>query len=127
MSQLAKGHHTAKNHTTGGRDGSSRIVSAVSRSPNRRILATAAVAGAFGLMLLASISYAQTVLAANSQASGARPLPAKMPAALDSVLAGCLDGIGGLCDARIIPIAGSSPRKGTSHEVPDFLSHDTDR
>src|SRR5437870_13902021 len=48
-------------------------------------------------------------------------------APLDSLLAGLLHGIGGFCSVRIISIAGSSPRKGTSHGTPDFLSHDTHR
>src|SRR5260221_11176001 len=43
------------------------------------------------------------------------------------MLAGLLRGVGGFCSARIISIAGSSPRKGTSHGTPDFLSHDTHR
>src|SRR5258708_24683880 len=43
------------------------------------------------------------------------------------MLAGLLHGVGGFCSARIISIAGSSPRKGTSHGTPDFLSHDTHR
>src|SRR3954467_8109526 len=30
-------------------------------------------------------------------------------------------------DARIISTAGPNPKKGTCHEVPDFLSHDTNR
>src|SRR5262249_10889793 len=41
--------------------------------------------------------------------------------------AGCLHGVGDLCDARIIAVAGASPRKGTSRGTPDFLSHDRDR
>src|SRR5262249_40463949 len=45
----------------------------------------------------------------------------------DPMLPGFLHGIGGYCDARIIAMAGRSPRKGTSHGTPDFLSHDTDR
>src|SRR2546430_13288367 len=48
-------------------------------------------------------------------------------APLDPMLAGLPHGVGGFCDARIISIAGSSSRKGTSHGTPDFLSHDTDR
>src|SRR5438477_1435051 len=43
------------------------------------------------------------------------------------MLAGVPHGVGGFCDAHIISIAGPSPRKGTSHGTPDFLSHDTDR
>src|SRR5882762_8228734 len=45
------------------------------------------------------------------------------------MLAGLLHGVGGFCSARIISIAGSSPRtrKGTSHGTPDFLSHRTHR
>src|SRR6266446_9700384 len=42
-------------------------------------------------------------------------------------LAGLSHGVGGFCDSRIISIAGPSPRKGTSHGTPNFLSHDTDR
>src|SRR5713101_5103903 len=48
-------------------------------------------------------------------------------APMDPMLARFLHSIGGFCDARIISIAGPSPCKGTSHEVSDFLSHDTDR
>src|SRR5882762_5942046 len=36
-------------------------------------------------------------------------------------------GVGVFRDARIIPIAGSSSKKGTARGTPDFLSHDTDR
>src|SRR2546421_4614990 len=43
------------------------------------------------------------------------------------MLAGFLHGIGGFCDARIIPSARPSPRKGTSRATSDFLSHDTDK
>src|SRR5438067_1116573 len=43
------------------------------------------------------------------------------------MLAGVPHGVGGFCDAHIISIALPSPRKGTSHGTPDFLSHDTDR
>src|SRR5579864_231228 len=35
--------------------------------------------------------------------------------------------IASFCDARFISIAGPSPGKGTSREVPDFLPHDTNR
>src|SRR2546430_1085200 len=48
-------------------------------------------------------------------------------APLDPMLAGLPHGVGGFCDARIISITGPSPRKGTFHGTPDFLSHDTDR
>src|SRR6266851_7706174 len=43
------------------------------------------------------------------------------------MLAGLMHGTGGFCSARIISIAGPSPRKGTSYGTPDFLSHHTDR
>src|ERR1700675_2364789 len=43
------------------------------------------------------------------------------------MLACLMHGISGSCSARIISIAGSSPRKGTSHGTPDVLSHHTDR
>src|ERR1700724_628670 len=43
------------------------------------------------------------------------------------MLAGLLHGVGGFHSARIISIAGASPRKGTSHGTPDLLSHDTHR
>src|SRR5438445_7475374 len=48
------------------------------------------------------------------------------------MLAGFPHGVGGFYDARIISIAGPSiagpgPEKGTSHGIPDFLSHATDR
>src|SRR6266404_1905285 len=45
------------------------------------------------------------------------------------MLAGLLHSVGSFCSARIISIAGPSPRtrKGTSHGTPDFLSHDTRR
>src|SRR2546421_12397102 len=35
--------------------------------------------------------------------------------------------VGGVCDARIISLAGPGPGKGTSRGTPDFLSRDTDR
>src|SRR6266536_5815554 len=40
--------------------------------------------------------------------------------------AGLLHGVGCFSDARFISIAGPSPRKGTSHGTPNFLSHGTD-
>src|SRR5437667_10838794 len=43
------------------------------------------------------------------------------------MLAGLPHVVGGFCDARIISIAGPSPRKGMSCGTPDFLSHDTDK
>jgi hypothetical protein len=42
------------------------------------------------------------------------------------MLAGFLHGIGGFCDACVISIGGSDPRKGTPHEISNSLSHDTD-
>ena len=42
------------------------------------------------------------------------------------MLACLLHGVNGFSDARIIAIARTSPRKGTSHATPDFLSHNTD-
>src|SRR5215471_11868614 len=42
------------------------------------------------------------------------------------MLACLLHGVNGFSDARIITIARTSPRKGTSHATPDFLSHNTD-
>jgi|ERR1700757_1705810 hypothetical protein len=41
------------------------------------------------------------------------------------ILAAFSYGAGGLYDARNISTAGPRPRKGTSSEIPDFLSHDT--
>jgi hypothetical protein len=43
------------------------------------------------------------------------------------MLAGLLHGVGGFSDACIISLAGSSPRKGTPNEIPDFVSHGTDK
>jgi pimeloyl-ACP methyl ester carboxylesterase len=55
------------------------VMSAVSLAPARRsFLATSAAAGAFGLVLLASPIYAQTVPAAEAEASVISPLPTKM-------------------------------------------------
>src|SRR6266849_9825815 len=62
MTQLDKVLYTATAHTTRARDGAFR-------SDRRSFLATSAAAGAFGLLLLAAPSYAQTVPAADAEAS----------------------------------------------------------
>ena len=53
---------------------------AISSSPALAVLPTLAAAGAFGLVLLASTSHAQTVPATNTQAALINPPPAKLPA-----------------------------------------------
>src|SRR5467141_4138246 len=46
---------------------------------------------------------------------------------LAPILAGFSHGAGGFFDARNISTAGLRPGKGTTREIPDFLSHDTGR
>jgi hypothetical protein len=59
-------------------------MSVLSPSPTGRcFLTTLATAGVFGLALLASSSYAQTVPAADAQASLISPLPANLHAAIE--------------------------------------------
>src|SRR5438128_4425351 len=50
-----------------------------------------------------------------------------LPVQLAPILAGCSYGVGAFYDARNISTAGLRAGKGTSREIPDFLSHDTGR
>lgn len=68
MTKLEKVRHNAKAHTTRGRDGVFRLMSALSSSPTRRIfLATVAAVGACGLVLPAASSYAQSQYCGHEQ------------------------------------------------------------
>jgi len=80
MTQLEQVMHTARAHALRGRDGTS-----CSDRCSSSFLATAAVASAFALVLLAAPSHAQTVAAVDAQATGRaegsaiRPFHVKVP------------------------------------------------
>jgi hypothetical protein len=69
MTRLEKVHYTAEAH------------SSIAANNRRSFLGASAAAGAFAFVLLATPSYAQTVLAADAQASASTRLPAKALAA----------------------------------------------
>lgn len=76
---LEKVQYTAKAHTTDDRD------KGAFRNDWRRSLATSVAVAAFGLVLLAAHSYAQTVQAADARAFVNSPHPAKQSAAAEDV------------------------------------------